>query len=224
MRQLVIIGTGDISYAVSHYINTWGEREIAGYAVDQEYVGDGTFLGKSVASIDKITSVFPPDVYYSFVAIGYQDNNSLRRDKMLEVEAMGYSLVNVINPQAPSDLKVGKNCFVASSEHIQPGVTLLNNVFIWSGALIGHHTSLSNHSWISGGASIGGSAKIGERTFVGIGATIGHKSSIGMNCIIGAGTLITKDLDDNSVLIERDTEVYRMNSEQFLRFSRRFSK
>lgn len=223
MKQIVVFGTGDISYALSYYVQSWGEYEISGYAVDADYLGDGLFLDKPVVTTNEMVTKYPPEQYGAFVAIGYQDNNSLRREKVAEVEASGYRLVNIVNPQAPTDLIVGKNCFVASGELIQPGVTLHNDVFIWSGALIGHHSELLSHSWVSGGAAIGGNASIGECTFVGIGATIGHRASTGKSCIIGAGAIMTKAVDDGAVLIARDTEVYRMNSEQFLRFSSRFS-
>lgn len=219
MRKIVLFGAGKIAYAVSHYIKAWSSYEICGYATDAAYVGEGTFLGKPVVAFEEMAKRFPPAEFGAFVAVGYQGMNALRRQKVEEVENLGYQLVSVVHPAAPGDLTVGANCFVASAELIQPGVVCGNNVFVWNGALVGHHAELGDHCWITGGATIGGCVKIGRRCFVGIGATVGHELTVGADCMLGAGSLTTKSLDDGTVLIARDTEIYRLNSEQFLRFS-----
>ena len=224
MKKIVIFGAGKISYAISQYILTWGKYEIGGYVVDGSYVGSGVFLGKPLLDIDEIQRNYPPSSYAAFVAMGYQSLNALRREKVKAVSALGYELVSIVNPAAPSDLKVGGNCFVGSGELIQPGVVCGDNVFVWNGALVGHHTELSDHCWVTGGAAIGGCVKVGANTFIGIGATIGHEISIGLDCMIGAGTLTSKNINDGSVLISKDTEIYRLNSEQFIRMSSCFRR
>ena len=44
--------------------------------------------------------------------------------------------------------------------------------------------------------------------------------NIGKQCFIGANTLITKNANDKSVFIQKDTDLFRLNSEQFIKFSK----
>ena len=50
--------------------------------------------------------------------------------------------------------------------------------------------------------------------------TIGNEVTVGDRCLIGANTLVTKDLRDGQVAVAPFSEVLRVNSDPFLRFSR----
>ena len=221
MRKIVVFGCGKIGYAVAHYIRQWGLFDVAAHAVDPEFV-DGPFMDRQVVGFDALAERFPPSDHAAFVALGYQRLNRFRADKVSAVKALGYDLVSVVNPAAPSDLVVGDNCFVAAGETIQPGARIRDDAFVWNGALIGHNAVLGEHAWVTGGAAIGGNVDLGAHSFVGIGATIGHDVKVGEASIIGAGALCTKDVDAKTVLIEKETPAYRLNSDQFVKFSGMF--
>jgi acetyltransferase-like isoleucine patch superfamily enzyme len=53
-----------------------------------------------------------------------------------------------------------------------------------------------------------------------VNATVTNDIRIGNRCIIGANTLVTKDLQDGQVVIERSSDVFRLNSDQFLKITR----
>lgn len=221
MRKIVVFGCGKIGYAVRHYIEQWGLYDVVAHVVDAAFV-IGPFAGKPVIAADELVERFPPSDYAAFVALGYQQLNRFRAEKKSFLTDLGYELVNVINPMAPNDLKVGSNCFVAAGETIQPAVAIGDNAFVWNGALIGHNAVVEEHAWVTGGAAIGGNATIGAFSFVGIGATIGHNVTVGEAAVIGAGALCTKDVADKSVLIAQDTPTYRLNSNQFVKLSGMF--
>lgn len=221
MKNIIIFGGGKIGYAVAHYIRQWQLFEIATHVVDEQYV-DMNPMGLEVVSSDKVLDRFPPQKYSAFVALGYHDLNIFRAEKCLQLASLGYDLVDVVNPDAPSDLKVGGNCFVAAGETIQPGCKVERNGFVWNGATIGHNCVVGEDAWITGGASIGGNVKVGRASFVGIGATIGNGVVIGRNCVLGAGALCVKDIADNVVLVEKETPTFRLNSEQFKKMSGMF--
>ena len=105
---------------------------------------------------------------------------------------------------------------------IQPKVTIGINNFIWGGAMLGHHAIIRDHCWITGGCLIGGSVTIGEKTFIGIGSIIAQEIKIGSSCVIGAATFITNDIEDETVLISKPTEKFRLNSKQFVKMSALF--
>ena len=109
---------------------------------------------------------------------------------------------------------------ILDNQSIQPFASIGSNCFIWSGVLIAHHVTIGDHCWITSEASVAGHSNIGESSFIGINATIGHMVNIGNQCFIGANTLITKNADDKSVFIQKDTDLFRLNSDQFIKFSK----
>lgn len=221
MRKVIIFGCGKIGYAVRSYIEEWQSFDVAAHVLDRAFV-DGPFHGRDVVALDEVAERFPPSDHGAFVAVGYQRLNALRAEKMAALAELGYDLVNVVNPRAPRDLKVGCNCFVAAGETVQPAVTCGNGVFVWNGALIGHNAVLSDHAWVTGGASIGGNATIGASSFVGLGAVVSHDVVVGEGCVLGAASHCAKDVADKTVLIAPETPAFRLNSDQFVKFSSMF--
>ncbi len=219
MTKLVVFGTGRISEVFSAHIESDATSVITAYACDVAYVNRPSFRGKPVVPFDEIGQ-FPPSEYMAFVALGYQELNRLRQRKLAEISSKGYSIFSYTPGQPVRDLHLGDNCFVCPGAHVEAGARLGDNVFVWDGALIGHHSLIGDNCWIAGGAAIGGTATVSSNCFIGLNATVGHETSIGESCVIGAGTLVTKDLSARRVVIRRDTDVHRLDSDQFLRFTR----
>jgi acetyltransferase-like isoleucine patch superfamily enzyme len=124
-----------------------------------------------------------------------------------------------VRGQGP-DAVVGENCFVADGVSLEAGARVGDNVALWSNVVVGHHAQIGNHCWIAAGTAIGGGTVIGDRCFVALNATIGNEVVVGADCILGARTLLTKSVADKSVLVEKDTELFRLDSDRFLRMSR----
>jgi acetyltransferase-like isoleucine patch superfamily enzyme len=61
---------------------------------------------------------------------------------------------------------------------------------------------------------------LGKRSFVGLGAIIGHEVEIGEDSFLGAGVLLTKCCDPKSVFIGKNTDLFRLDSERFLKISK----
>jgi acetyltransferase-like isoleucine patch superfamily enzyme len=78
--------------------------------------------------------------------------------------------------------------------------------------------SVASNVWITAGATVAGGTQIGENFFIGANATIGSGLVIGNNVFIGAGALVTQDVPDNSVLIQKGTALCNIHSEKFIQF------
>ncbi|MBW8190819.1 hypothetical protein K0504_07210 [Neiella marina] len=180
-------------------------------------------MGKPVIAIDSVAKSYPPNEYAAFVAVGYQELNTLRESKVEQLTTLGYQLVSYYPQHTPINGPIGHNSMIMDDAVIQPCVTVGNNVLVWGGAMVGHHSVLQDHCWISGGCAIGGGATIGERTFVGINATLGNAITVGRDAIIGSGAICNKCIAEGSVLITAETPTYRLNSHQFIRFSSEFN-
>lgn len=220
--KLIIFGTGKIAEVIYYYAKEECGYEVAGFTVDEQFAGSGSFLGLPVIAFSEVEKAYPADQYNMFIAVGYHDLNRLREKKCEEAIKKGYKLISIVSPKCnlPSNVSFGYNCFIMPPSEIHPCVKMGNNVFVWSGAIVGHHSVVKNNCWITSGCNISGNVTIGENSFLAINATIGHSVTIGKDCFIGANALITKNTEDKSVLIHESTKPLRLNSDQFLKMSK----
>ena len=175
-----------------------------------------------VIEFEEIEKKYPPEEFKMFVAMSYSNLNKLRAKKYKEAKQKNYELVSYISSKAGivGKLDIGENCLILENQLIQPYAKIGNNVFVWSGVLIGHHCTISDHCWLTSDASIGGNSSIGSYSFLGLNCTIGHMIKIGSNCLIGAGAQVTKDTIDKSVFISKDTDLFGLDSERFMKISK----
>lgn len=101
---------------------------------------------------------------------------------------------------------IGKNCRIQSHCFICGGVIIGDNVFIGHGCMFTNdkYPRVNSKNWKM------------EKTYVGNGSSIGSNSTIlpvkiGRNVLIGAGTVVTKDVDDDTIIYSKTikTEVNR---------------
>ena len=220
-KDLVIFGIGKIAEVVYYYAKEECGFNVVAFAVDEGYKSSDSFQGLPVVSFDKVELTLPPEKVEMFIAVGYHDLNKLREIKCAEARAKGYNLISVISPKAnlPLNVKVGWNCFIMPPSFVHPCVQIKNNVFVFSGAMVAHHSVIEDNCWLTSCCNISGNVKIGSNTFVAVNATIGHSVTIGKNCFLGANSLVTKDLEDEKVVITESTKPLRLTSSQFLRMS-----
>jgi sugar O-acyltransferase (sialic acid O-acetyltransferase NeuD family) len=220
--KVVIFGRGKIGDVMHYYMTEESDLRVVGFTCDKEYIQEPAANGLPVVAFDEVEKHFPPDEFKMFVAVGYQGLNDLRASKFADAKAKGYSLVSYVHKDAgvPTGTPIGENCCIMGQVCIQPKARLGDNVFIWSGAMIGHHSVIGDHCWVTGRANISGSVIVGNNCFFAVNATVTNDIRIGNRCIIGANTLVTKDLQDGQVVIERSSDVFRLNSDQFLKITR----
>jgi sugar O-acyltransferase (sialic acid O-acetyltransferase NeuD family) len=222
MKDLIIFGNGKIADVVFYYAEHECDFNVVAFTVDREFISDKKFHNLPVIPFDEIKESFNPGKYSMFIAIGYQDLNRLRESKYLAAKKMGYEIVSIVSPvsKLPSYVKYGENCFIMPPSLIHPEVIIGNNTFVWNGAMIGHHTTIGDNCWLTSCTNISGVVKTGNNCFFAVNSTVGHGVNIGNNCFLGANTLVTKNLPDHKVVIEESSKVFRLESDQFLRFSK----
>ena len=220
-KGLVIFGIGKIAEVVYYYAKEECKYNVVGFTVDEQYKKLETFQGLPVEAFEKIELTYPPEQFDMFVAVGYHDLNKLRESKCAEAMAKGYQLVSVISPKVnlPTNVTTGWNCFIMPPSLVHPCVQIKNNVFVFSGAMVAHHSVIEDNCWLTSCCNISGNVKLGANTFVAVNATVGHSVSIGKNCFLGANSLVTKNLEDEKVVISESSKPLRLTSSQFLRMS-----
>lgn len=221
-NDLVIFGIGKIAEVVFYYAKEECGFNVVAFCVDGQYKTVESFQGLPVVAFESVEREFSPSTHDLFVAVGYHDLNRLREAKCKEAIAKGYRLPSIVSPIAnlPKNVQLGWNCFVMPPCFIHPCVVLKNNVFVFNGATVGHHSVLEDNCWLTSSCNIGGNVSIGANTFMALNSTVGHSVSIGRTCFIGANALVTKNLEDDKVVIVESSKPLRLNSRQFLRMSK----
>ena len=222
MSKVVIFGEGRIAETVYFYLKNDSPHEVIAFTADADYITGKEFHGLPVVPFEEIQSRYPPEDFRMLVALGYQNMNSLRAAKYRQAKDMGYELIRYINSQASNfvHVPIGDNCVVLENAAIQPGSTVGNNVFIWSGNHIGHHARIDDHCYIAGHVIISGGTTVGSHCFIGVNATIGHEVTIGRESFIGANCFVTKDAEARSVFVVPDTPKFRLDSASFLQLTK----
>lgn len=222
MSKVVLFGDGKIAEEIYFYFTNDSDYEVVAFCVDAAFLTKDELFGLPVVPFGQVVELYPPNSHKMFVALGYQQLNSLRQRKYLEAKEKGYELVSYICSRATNfgNIQVGDNTLVLEHSTIQPLSKIGNNVFIWSGNHVGHHAEIHDHTYVCGHVMIAGNAVIGEGCFLGVNATIGHNVTIGAHSLIGAGSLILKDAPEQSVFIQEGTPMYRLNSEYYLKMAK----
>jgi sugar O-acyltransferase (sialic acid O-acetyltransferase NeuD family) len=227
MKKIVLFGLGMMGEVAYQHILRDAAYDIVAFTIDSKWLRTAdTSLAKSanrpVVPFEEVEQHYPPDQYAMFIAMGYHDLNHVRAEKCAEAKAKGYDLVSYVSSRAHCGpwLKVGENCLILDGVGIQPGAAVGDNVWLWNNSLVGHHASIGSHCWVAAGTTMGGKAAIGEYCFFGLGATVGGDLNIGTDSFIGAGTLVTKNAAAKSVFVQRDTDLFRLDSKAFLRLTK----
>jgi sugar O-acyltransferase (sialic acid O-acetyltransferase NeuD family) len=222
MKKLIVFGAGKIAEVLCDYIQRDSDYEVAAFSCETAFARTGEYCGLPLVPFDDIARLFPPDRYEMHIAVGYHQLNRLRERLFSEAKAKGYRLASFVSSRSwpGRDARVGENCFVADGVSIEPGASIGDNVSLWSNVVVGHHAQIRNHCWLAAGTVIGGGAVVEDRCFLALNVTVGNEVTVGADSILGARTLVTKSLAPKSVVVERDTELFRLDSERFLRISK----
>lgn len=96
----------------------------------------------------------------------------------------------------------GEGCIVAQPfNHLVPGVSLGNYVWINSYCGIGHDVQIGDYSTLYSNINLGGAAEIGERCLIGSGVTVRPGVIIGDDVIVGGGAVVVKDVPNGVTVI-----------------------
>jgi sugar O-acyltransferase (sialic acid O-acetyltransferase NeuD family) len=213
--DILIFGTGEIAELAHFYMSRDSNYNIVAFTADRIFIKEEKFLGKPLIAFEDVQELYPPSKFSMHVALSYAKLNQIRTRKYFEAKNKGYILVSYICSKSVfwDDISIGDNCFILENQTIQPTVKIGNNVMIWSGNHLGHGCIIKDHTYISSHICISGHTVIGESCFVGVNATFKDFVTVGNRVFIGMGAMITKNIDNDSVVLGAKSSIYEADNE-----------
>jgi len=209
-KKLILFGTGLFGQLARYYIDHYSTQYVVSVVTESPISPDifNKMRGVQFCDFDIIQNIYPPHKYDMFVAVGYREMNSIRKEMYYKALDKGYYLpsFSFMHTSLYSNVGLGNNCFIFEDNTIQPFVDIGHNVILWSGNHIGHHSKIGDHNFISSHVVISGNVTVGESCFFGVNSTIIDGINIGDRCLIGARSLITRNAYSDSVYITRGTK------------------
>ena len=201
IKKLVIVGDGEFAEIAYEYFTHDSTYEVAGFAVEKEYITKETLYGLPIIPFENIEQKFPPNQYDVFVAITFTQLNRVRTRLYETAKKMGYHFATYISSKAFvwNNASIGENCFIFENNVIQHFVSIGNNVILWSGNHVGHRSSIADNCFISSHVVISGYCSLGKNCFVGVNSTFVDNISIGDYCFIGAGCFLSKNIESGTM-------------------------
>lgn len=200
--RLFIFGAGQIATVIgSYFVDTKKYSQVL-YVVDEGFIDQGIDVSGPVLTWREAQETALPASDLWFTAISFKNRNRLRAEVASRIEKLGYRFASYIHPTATcsSDFCIQPNSIIMENNVFQVKTSLGANSIVWSNNHVGHHTKIGKNAFIASEVCISGSCEIGENSFFGVNSTVIDNMKIGNNVIIGAGTLITKSVDDDSVV------------------------
>jgi sugar O-acyltransferase (sialic acid O-acetyltransferase NeuD family) len=128
-----------------------------------------------------------------------------------EFEKIGYSPISIISDDADisNSASVDTGSIIFPDCRINAQARIGKCVTIYTGSLIEHDCVISDNVEISPRCVLAGGVEIGEKAFIGINATILPFVKVGKNSVIGAGAVVTKDIDDNVIVVGNPARILK---------------
>ena len=219
MKKILLAGNAITAEILFAYLRRDARYEVAGFTVDDEFVGEGSMGDYRTVGLSEAMSAFSPDTHRVIMAMGYNDLNRSRETMFGRLRAMGYGIETYIHPDARvyTDQPVGEGSVVLSGAVIEPHARVGANTMIWSNVTLAHHSSVDDHCWVAAGTVVSGQAKVLRNTFLGVNSTVVNAVTVGEFNIVGANALISRDTKPHSVHLARSAEPFRYSSEDYVK-------
>ncbi len=217
--KLVIVGDGAFAEVAAEYFGDDSHYEVAGFAVERDYLQRSELLGLPVIALEEMEKIFPPDEHDAFAAITYNELNRLRTRLAAKAKSMGYRLASFISSHAriAKSASLGEHCFIFEDNVVQPYVSIGNNVILWSGNHIGHHGCIGDNCFVSSHVVISGYCNIGQNCFFGVNSAVSNSIDIADDCWIGPGVVISGNTAKGQVFRPHKAEAAKADAYRLFR-------
>ena len=201
MRQLVLVGAGELARVVRSLLHDVPELEAVACAVSAEHFDRADGAGLPVVALEELAMAYPPEEHDVLVCVGYRRVNRAREELTASVHGGGHAVATLVHPAAwvSPDAEVGPGSIVFPRAVVEPHASVGEGTILWSGSVVAHNTRIGAFSFLAPNATVAGNASLGRRVFVGANATVRDGVALGDDCVVGAGALVKRDAAPGTV-------------------------
>lgn len=219
LKPLVIVGNGEIAEMACEYFAYDSDREVAGFVIGADYIKSPTLMDRPVTALAGMTSLYPPEGFDAFVAIGDGQLNRIRRQHFDLCKAAGYNLASYVSSKAFvwRNVTIGENCFILEHNVLQPFTVIGDNVTLWSGNHIGHRSVVEDDVFMSSHVVVSGFCRIGARSFLGVNATLAGHVAVAEDNYIAMGAVVSASTEPDGLYQGNPAERRKVAAKRFCR-------
>ena len=200
MEDIYILGSGGLAKEVYFLIKEINKFDVIAF-IDIEEKKNIIFTEKSVPVISEEDFLNQIHLITPKIAIGIGDPILIEK---LSIKFNDFDFPNLIHPNVVLD---HDNISMGKGNILSPGVIMTTNIIIGDfnifnlSVTIGHDVKIGNGNVFNPSVNISGQVKIDNSNLFGVGSIVLQEKSIGSNSTLGASALLTKNVEDNIVLV-----------------------
>lgn len=213
-KKLIIFGNTLFAQTVCDYFTTHSEYDVVAFTVDEKYIQGNSYYNHQLVAFENIETVYSPNEYDLFVAVGSSRLNSVRENVFNRAKEKGYNLPSFVHPLAyvAPHATIGENCLLMEFAQVMTRSKVGNGVIIWYSVLVNHDNTINDFAYIVGNTA--GFTEIGKRTFLGIGGYVGDHIKVGDDNFIAMGSIVRKSTLNNSFLSGNPANEKKLDKER----------
>lgn len=199
MKNIVILGAGDLGKCVAAYIEDINKIEptynILGYLDMPERVGETLYGYKVIGTDDDLMTLYRQK---NVCAVTTNQDGRIRRhivEKFPEFD--GWE--TIIHPRAIllGNAKIGAGSIICPNATVGIDTTVGTHCLISVASNVGHDDTIGDYTSIMPGAILCGHVNVGAYSYVATGASIVPGMNVGENTCIGVGSVVIEDIPSN---------------------------
>lgn len=194
MKRLAILGASGHGKVVADVAECCGWKQVEFFDdswPSKQKNGVWQVVGDTGILLDQVT-----EYDGAIVAIG---NNSIRSQKLQDLEAADAHIVSLIHPAAIVSryANIGIGSVVMAGVAVNADVTVGTGTILNTGCSIDHDCMLGDAVHVSPGAHLAGDVHVADHSWIGIGASVRQGVRIGERVVVGAGAAVVSNLPDD---------------------------
>jgi len=200
-KDIYILGVGHNTDVYIDLVESCGYNAIGLFHYNDERTGENV-LG--IPIINSRINLFKNESLVGMQFAISVGNNRIRANLASQIRKMGGKTPTIIHPSAVvskySQISVG--VVIHANAVIQAGASIGEDTVVSYNASVTHTSMISKACYLAAYANVGAYVTIMDYVLIGQGAIIisSKVSYIGSNVIIGAGSVVTKDIEANTIV------------------------
>ena len=215
-KDLYIIGAGGFAKEVGFLIKEINqssldnEKYLLKGFIDIRNIGESIILGKEKYTILSEDNFVSGSVNRSaHMVIGTA--NPIFVKKIIEKFGDRYDFPNLIHPNVIGDFEhiaMGKGNIIAAGCIFTTSIKIDSYNIINIGSTIAHDVEIGSFNIINPRTNISGGVRVGDSNIFGTNSTVIQYLEVGENTTIGAGAVITRSIEDNSIMLGNPAKLF----------------